>query len=108
MTAAVSATAKAPSDRFPRKYRLRKPALRLAARLATTPSPSDIAGKIAKAISGPGWSVVTIALFIAGRLPDVGLQLGRVVGPQVVVGHHESREEEDEQATEEPGEEDPP
>ena len=54
ITAAVSATANAPSDRFPRKYFWRKPDFLLATRFATTPRPSETIVKITSATSVAG------------------------------------------------------
>src|SRR4051812_33101032 len=91
ITAAVSATAKAPSERLPRKYFWRKFPLR-PARLATTPSPSEIRVKSSSATSVGGWAWIAAALPMEPALADVALELGRVVAAQVVVGHVEAGE----------------
>src|SRR5215468_2733429 len=92
ITAAVSATANAPSDRFPRKYFWRNPALRLATRLASTPIPSETRVKTTRATSVAGWAWTAAALFMQAALPDVGLELRGVVLTEVVVGHEEPGE----------------
>src|SRR3954463_8407110 len=96
MTAAVSATANAPSERFPRKYFSRKLPLRCA-KLATTPSPSEIRVKRTSAIRVGGWAWIAGALFIQASRADVGLEFGRMVLAEVVVGHHEPGEPEREE-----------
>src|SRR5215213_1470059 len=92
MTAAVSATENAPSERLPRKYFRRKLPWR-PARLATAPMPSEASVKRIRATSvgGCAW-IAPASIMGAAPLPDVGLQLGRVVRAQVVVGHGEPRE----------------
>src|SRR5947209_2301879 len=103
ITAAVRATDKAPSDRLPRKYFWRNPALRLATRFATTPRPSDTSVKITSASRVAGWAWIASALGIDDPFPDVPFQLGRVVPAQVVVDHEEPREPDREQGTDAPG-----
>src|SRR4051812_31036408 len=107
MTAAVSATANAPSERLPRKYFSRKLPLRCT-RLATTPSPSEIRVNRTSAIKVGGWAWIACALFIQVSRPDMGLQLGCTVLAEVVVGHHESGEPEREQGRDAPRDHDPP
>src|SRR4051812_6744883 len=98
ITAAVRATANAPSERLPRKYFSRKAPFR-PAMFATTPRPSEIKVNRTSAIRVGGWAWIALALFMQASLADVLLELLAVVGAQVVVGHVESREPEHEQGT---------
>src|SRR5262245_37455227 len=107
MTAAVKATANAPSDRLPRKYFSRKLPLRWA-KLATTPRPSEISVNSTSATSVGGCAWMAATLFMEAPFPDLLLQLGRVVLAEVVVGHHEAGEPEGEQCAGSPGRHDPP
>src|SRR4051794_17328818 len=107
MTAAVSATANAPSERFPRKYFSRNVPLRCA-KLATTPRPREISVKRTSAISVGGSAWMAETLFMQASLADVLLELGRVVLAEVVVGHHEPGEPDREDRTHGPGDHDPP
>src|SRR3954452_18187754 len=91
MTAAVSATANAPSDRLPRKYFSRKVPLRWA-KLATTPRPSEIKVNSTSAIIVGGCAWMAATLFMHPPLADVPLKLRRVVLAEVVVDHEESGE----------------
>src|SRR3954469_6160963 len=91
MTAAVSATANAPSERLPRKYFSRKLPLRCA-KLATTPRIREITVKRTRAIRVGGWAWIACALFMESPRADVFFKLGRVVLAQVVVDHDEPGE----------------
>src|SRR5262249_49372711 len=106
ITAAVSATAKAPSDRLPRKYFSRKLPFRPAT-LATTPRPSEISVKRTSAINVGGWAWIALTLFMQAPLPDVLLELVGVILPQLIVGHVESRKPEHEQGTNSPRDDHP-
>src|SRR4051794_18421639 len=100
ITAAVSATANAPSERLPRKYLRRNPAFRLATRLATTPRPSETSVKSTSApiIAGCVSGISGLAMVLLSRLADVGIELGRVVAAEVVLGHREPGEPDGEHA----------
>src|SRR4051812_2733186 len=107
MTAAVKATANAPSERFPRKYFSRKLPFRCT-RLATTPSPSEITVNRPRAIRVGGCAWIACALFIEPSRADLRLEVGRVVLAEVVVGHDEAGEPEREHPADGPGDHDPP
>src|SRR3954453_9606878 len=107
ITAAVSATANAPSERLPRKYFSRNVPF-FCAKLATTPRPSEITVKRTSAIRVGGCAWIADTLFIESSRADVVLELGRVVLAQVVVGHDEPGEPDREGRTDGPGDHDPP
>src|SRR5262245_26997852 len=107
ITAAVRATANAPSERLPRKYFSRNDPFRWA-KLATTPRPSEISVNRTSAINVGGWAWIACALFIPPPRADVLLELGRAVLAEVVVTHHEPGEPEREYRADSPGDHDPP
>src|SRR3954447_19667681 len=107
ITAAVSATANAPSERLPRKYFSRKLPLR-PAMFATTPRPSEISVNSTSAISVGGCAWIAATLFMQASLADVLLELVGVVGAQVVVDHVEPRKPEHEQRAGRPRDDHPP
>src|SRR5262249_42469214 len=107
MTAAVSATANAPSDRLPRKYFSRKLPFR-SAKLATTPRPSEIKVKSTSAIKVGGCAWIPVTLSMQASLANVLLELGCVILAEFVVLHEVPREPDREDGTHRPRNHDSP